>query len=92
MLFLAEHLDSFKRENPLLSHKEATREISRVWKEETADEVKAQFAERARQDRERYEREMLVWNSRAPEPEQSPESDEETIDWIVYEDSDDEEH
>jgi hypothetical protein len=68
ILFCADNRDQVKEENPEMGAKEIISELARLWKEADED-VKAEYQEKAAEDKKRYEEEMSDY---VPSEEESP--------------------
>lgn len=57
IFFCADNRDEIKEENPSLSIKEISKKLGEMWKE-VDSELKVEYQEKAKQDKERFEREL----------------------------------
>ena len=70
ILFCADNRDQVKEENSKMNAKEIISELARLWKDADED-VKAEYQEKATEDKKRYEVEMSEY---VPSEEESPKS------------------
>jgi len=61
IFFCMDVRETIKEENPDLKAKDVTKELGRVWKEETSEDDKIKYNELAARDKERYEKEMVTY-------------------------------
>lgn len=57
LFFCADNRDEVKEENPSLNTKDISKKLGEMWKD-VDEELKAEYQEKAKQDKERYEREL----------------------------------
>ena len=74
ILFCADNREQVKEENSEMSSKEIISELARLWKEADED-VKAEYQEKAAQDKQRYQEEMEEYSDGEKE-EKSPKKEE----------------
>ena len=77
ILFCADNRDQVKEENPHMKSTEIISELARLWKE-ADDEVKAEYQEKAAEDKQRYKQEMEEYSDGEEKEEKEEKSPKKT--------------